>query len=112
MYLATTLFPAARCAKSRTSTITRSYSTLKSKTVPPKRGNIQDTKSFLESIGRKSSSAADKFKDWDHLFTASTSQMKELGLTPQQRKYILRWTEKYRHGWNLTEVKEYRSKKR
>ena len=41
---------------------------------------------------------AEALKDWDTLFTASTRELKKLAVKPQQRKWILGWTEKYRQG--------------
>ncbi|KAJ3185831.1 hypothetical protein HDU85_001200 [Gaertneriomyces sp. JEL0708] len=67
--------------------------------VPPPRGEIQDPKSFLTAIGRNSAAVADKFKDWDTLFTTTSEQMEEeMGLKADQRKYILSWREWYKRG--------------
>ena len=40
--------------------------------------------------------AGKKVTDWPQLFTDSVYDLKEAGLTPRQRKYLLRWREKYR----------------
>ncbi|ORX91826.1 hypothetical protein K493DRAFT_317014 [Basidiobolus meristosporus CBS 931.73] len=71
----------------------------KSKRVPAPRGEFKDPQSFLNKIRRGCEEAADKFKDWEHLFTVTRNEMKhDMGLTPQQRKWILKWTELYRQG--------------
>ncbi|KAF9428608.1 hypothetical protein BGZ94_001772 [Podila epigama] len=69
------------------------------KAVPAPRGDITDPATFLTKIGRNSVSAADKFKSWDHLFTATAAEMRgEMALTVKQRRWILNWIEKYRQG--------------
>ncbi|KAK9712219.1 hypothetical protein K7432_007286 [Basidiobolus ranarum] len=79
---------------------TKAFSAKSSK-IPAPRGEFQDPKSFLNKIRRGCDEVADKFKDWDHLFTATRNEMKhEMGLTPQQRKWVLKWTELYRQGVN------------
>ncbi|KAI1292419.1 hypothetical protein EDD11_008774 [Mortierella claussenii] len=62
-------------------------------------GDIQDPAAFLNKIGRSLTSVADKFKSWEHLFTATTSEMKsDMALSVKQRRWILNWREKYRQG--------------
>ncbi|KAG0345086.1 hypothetical protein BG004_003968 [Podila humilis] len=69
------------------------------KAVPAPRGDITDPAAFLTKIGRNSVSVADKFKSWDHLFTASTAEMRgDMALSVKQRRWILSWIEKYRQG--------------
>ncbi|KAF9294248.1 IGR protein motif-domain-containing protein [Linnemannia elongata] len=69
------------------------------KAVPAPRGDIQDPSAFLTKIGRNSASLADKFKSWEHLFTATPAEMKaDMSLSVKQRRWILNWTEKYRQG--------------
>ncbi|KAG0342881.1 hypothetical protein BG000_000046 [Podila horticola] len=69
------------------------------KAVPAPRGDIADPTAFLNKIGRNSASVADKFKSWEHLFTASTAEMKgDMALSVKQRRWILSWIEKYRQG--------------
>ncbi|KAF9932350.1 hypothetical protein FBU30_008330 [Linnemannia zychae] len=71
------------------------------KAVPAPRGDIQDPATFLTKIGRNSASLADKFKSWEHLFTATSAEMKsDMALSIKQRRWILNWTEKYRQGVN------------
>ncbi|KAL7752733.1 hypothetical protein RI367_001735 [Sorochytrium milnesiophthora] len=76
--------------------------------LPEPKGKVTDVASFLAQIGRKSGDLADKFKSWEHLFTARSRELRELGLTPQQRKYVLFWTEKYRQGVQPRHVKSTR----
>ncbi|KAF9432673.1 hypothetical protein BGZ76_010467 [Entomortierella beljakovae] len=69
------------------------------KSIPAPRGDIQDPATFLTKIGRNSESVADKFKSWDHLFSATTNEMKsDMALSVKQRRWILSWREKYRQG--------------
>ncbi|KAF9086462.1 hypothetical protein BGX29_006697 [Mortierella sp. GBA35] len=69
------------------------------KAVPAPRGDIQDPATFLTKIGRNSAQLAEKFKSWEHLFTASPAEMKtDMALSVKQRRWILNWTEKYRQG--------------
>ncbi|KAF0359431.1 IGR protein motif-domain-containing protein [Gigaspora margarita] len=79
--------------------IFRQYSQNKQKSIPPPRGSITTHKEFLEKIGRDCGDLADKFRDWDHLFTASSQEMKDaLELPTKQRRWILAWTQHYRDG--------------
>ncbi|KAI9218715.1 IGR protein motif-domain-containing protein [Blastocladiella britannica] len=75
------------------------------KAVPKPRGSVKDVHSFLYQIGRDSTAVADKFKDWESLFTSNSEQLKASGLNPRQRKYILLWTERYRNGRDLHMIK-------
>ncbi|KAJ2959548.1 hypothetical protein NQZ79_g4985 [Umbelopsis isabellina] len=69
-----------------------------SKQVPSPRGEIMDVEAFLKHAGRGSDEAATKFQDWNHLFTASSRDLKEMGLPTKQRKYILSRVEFFRQG--------------
>ncbi|KAI9593170.1 IGR protein motif-domain-containing protein [Syncephalis fuscata] len=81
---------------------TRALSTTKlARPIPAPRDKIADHKTFLTAIGRGCESLGEKIKDWQHLFTVTSNEMRhELGFTPQQRRWILNWTEKYRQGVN------------
>ncbi|KAJ3280835.1 hypothetical protein HK104_000381 [Borealophlyctis nickersoniae] len=73
--------------------------------VPEKRGKVTDVASFMAAIGRDAPSVAEKFKDWDHLFTATSKSMKtDLGIKLKLVKYILRWREWYRRGLDPYEI--------
>nr|KAJ3419538.1 hypothetical protein HK105_006832 [Polyrhizophydium stewartii] len=61
-------------------------------------GSISEPAAFLKAIGRNSESVAAKFKDWDHLFTATSKELETLGIKTQMRKYILGWREWYKRG--------------
>ncbi|CAG8502077.1 4956_t:CDS:2 [Acaulospora morrowiae] len=62
----------------------------KQKTIPPPRGSINSPEEFLEKIGRGCGEVSDKFKDWNHLFTASSLEMKtEMGIPTKQRKSVI-----------------------
>ncbi|KAJ3045793.1 hypothetical protein HK097_001121 [Rhizophlyctis rosea] len=77
----------------------------KSAFVPPARGSITDPTSFLTAIGRDCVTVADKFPDWDSIFTMTSKAMNEAGIKPPMRKYILSWREWYRRGAEPYEVK-------
>ncbi|KAI9350496.1 hypothetical protein DFJ73DRAFT_776728 [Zopfochytrium polystomum] len=62
--------------------------------------NITDPKSFLTAIGRGCGELADKFTSWEHLFQATSSEMKAapMSLPTDKRKYILQWREWFKRG--------------
>lgn len=63
---------------------------------------VDSVETFLNRIGRGMQAAVgSKITDWDKLFTMTSFDLKEAGLTPRQRKYLLRWQEKYRQGDEL-----------
>ncbi|KAI8919343.1 IGR protein motif-domain-containing protein [Powellomyces hirtus] len=81
--------------------------------IPSSRGPISDPKSFLTAIGRGCESYADKFKSWDHLFTATAHEMEtDLGVKCAQRKYILGWRDWFKRGIEPYEVKIARRQKK
>ncbi|KAF9101692.1 hypothetical protein BGX27_011380 [Mortierella sp. AM989] len=87
----------ARCFARMPIGIRSLHSGAAKKPIPAPRGDIQDPAAFLTKIGRNSASLADKFKSWDHLFTATTAEMKaDMALSVKQRRWILGWREKYR----------------
>ncbi|KAF9996403.1 hypothetical protein BGZ80_009828 [Entomortierella chlamydospora] len=89
----------ARCFSRVPSGIRCLHSGAVKKPIPAPRGDIQDPTTFLTKIGRNSVSFADKFKSWDHLFTATTAEMKsDMALSVKQRRWVLGWREKYRQG--------------
>jgi hypothetical protein len=73
------------------------HKSLPAPTVPPPTAAVPDVPTFLSQIGRDCTKHAPKFSDWTQLFSATSAQLKELGVEPARtRKYILRWREKYR----------------
>jgi len=66
--------------------------------VVPEPRNGMTLDKFLKSIGRECEQHVGKFKSWQHLFATKGKQMKGLGIGLADRKYILRWLEKYRQG--------------
>lgn len=67
--------------------------------VPPPTPFVPDVPTFLSLIGRQMSKHSSKFSSWDDLFTMSSQQLREAGLEPtHQRRYLLRWREKFRRG--------------
>ena len=70
--------------------------------IPPPTKEIDSVDVFLKKIGRDAHQvAASKIPSWDALFTMTTEEFKTAGLQPRQRKYILRWREKFRQGEEL-----------
>lgn len=53
---------------------------------------------FLEKIGKECGEHKDKIKTWEELFTLKSLALKKLEIPIKQRRWILRWTEKYRQG--------------
>ena len=73
--------------------------------VPEPSTTVDSVSTFLHKIGRKThEAAASKIPDWPALFTMSSTDFKTAGLSPRERKYILRWREKYRRGEELTQL--------
>ncbi|KAI8812773.1 IGR protein motif-domain-containing protein [Cladochytrium replicatum] len=66
--------------------------------VPAPRGSITDVASFLTVIGRNCVEHASRFQSWEHLFNATSVEMKDAGIGTRQRKYILGWRELYMRG--------------
>ncbi|KAI8803496.1 IGR protein motif-domain-containing protein [Cladochytrium replicatum] len=62
------------------------------------RGSITDITSFLTIIGRNCVEHASRFQSWEHLFNATSVEMKDAGIGTRQRKYILGWRELYMRG--------------
>jgi len=60
---------------------------------------VPDHTIFLALIGRELSKHAPKFESWQHLFSLSSPQLRDLGIEPARtRRYLLRWREKFRNG--------------
>lgn len=64
---------------------------------------VPDASTFLTLIGRKLSQHASKIPSWSALFNLTSTQLKDLGIDPpRNRKYLLRWREKFRRGdWGI-----------
>jgi hypothetical protein len=72
---------------------------------------VPDVDTFLTKIGRDMHKVASaKITEWPQLFTLSAHDLKEAGLTPRQRKYLLLWREKYRQGEELEALPVMRKK--
>ncbi|KAJ3229671.1 hypothetical protein HDU81_005173 [Chytriomyces hyalinus] len=62
-------------------------------------GTITTPSAFLTAIGRSCADVSDKFKSWDHLFTATSLEMGDsLAIPVRKRKYILLWREWFKRG--------------
>lgn len=73
--------------------------TLPSRRTPEPTPFVPDVKTFLQLIGRNLSQHAAKFPSWDALFTFRSQQLRDLGISvARDRRYLLRWTEKFRNG--------------
>lgn len=60
---------------------------------------VPDVATFLSLIGRGLSQHASKIESWDTLFRITSMQLRDLGVEPaRNRKYLLRWRDKFRHG--------------
>ncbi|KAI9808265.1 MAG: hypothetical protein M1825_004722 [Sarcosagium campestre] len=67
--------------------------------IPPPTPFVPDPTTFLKLIGRNLVQHAAKFPTWEALFTPTSTQLRELGLEPaRDRRYLLRWREKFRNG--------------
>ncbi|KAI8821606.1 hypothetical protein BJ741DRAFT_637086 [Chytriomyces cf. hyalinus JEL632] len=67
--------------------------------VPQPRGTITTPSAFLTAIGRSCADVSDKFKSWEHLFTATSLEMGDsLAIPVRKRRYILLWREWFKRG--------------
>ncbi|TDL17257.1 hypothetical protein BD410DRAFT_816541 [Rickenella mellea] len=64
---------------------------------PPPTSRIQSAQGFLTAIGRSAESKL-KVEDWEELWKLDGKGMKKMGLTIQDRRYILWAMEKFRQG--------------
>ena len=64
---------------------------------------------FLKIIGRDCHNHAKIFKSWDDLMLMKTRDLKKAGVALKQRKWILRWVEKYKQGLEPKHVSKIRS---
>jgi IGR protein motif len=55
-------------------------------------------KAFLHFIGKECDEYEEVFESFDQLMTMKTLQMKENEIPVQQRRWILKWVEKYKRG--------------
>lgn len=74
--------------------------------VPKATTAIPDAAAFLNRIGRSAPEFVEAFPTWESLFTTNSPKMKELGVDPQSRKYILHQVERFRKGLDIAEVKK------
>lgn len=60
---------------------------------------VPDHATFLKLIGRSLSRYTSKISSWDDLFNLSSGELRARGVEPaRDRRYLLRWREKYRKG--------------
>ncbi len=60
---------------------------------------------FLKKIGRECDQHIDKFANWNELMTLKTRELKLKGIPIKQRRWILRWVEKYKQGFEPELIK-------
>ncbi|CZS89692.1 uncharacterized protein RAG0_00988 [Rhynchosporium agropyri] len=87
-------------AQSTRSTQTRClHQRVKAKPIPKTTPFVPNAQTFLTLIGRNLSQHASKIPTWRALFSLTSAQLKELGVEPpRNRRYLLRWREKFRTG--------------
>lgn len=75
--------------------------------IPKPTAEIQDVNSFLTKIGRGCDEFAPLYENnWENLFKWKTPELKEKGVSAQQRRYILHNVERYYQGLKITEMKK------
>ncbi|AMD19224.1 HBR323Wp [Eremothecium sinecaudum] len=75
--------------------------------MPAPTSAIPDVNTFLKVIGRKCDEFAENYNnEWKNLFEWDSAALKEKGIPPQQRKYILRQVERLRAGEPVIEFKK------
>ncbi|EFC48938.1 predicted protein [Naegleria gruberi] len=65
--------------------------------VPRRRRGIT-VESFLKNIGKGCEEHVDKFTSWEDLFTSKSLKLKVKEIPVAQRRWILKWLERYRKG--------------
>ncbi|KAN0059770.1 hypothetical protein ACQY0O_008344 [Thecaphora frezii] len=92
-------------ARTFTSSVVSRLPSLSNRPVPPPRPNLSTPAQFLASISRprrdlasNSSAVSALGDDWSGIFSVDTQHLKEAGLGPKDRKYILWAIEKLRQG--------------
>lgn len=82
-----------------TATARKLHYSLRPPPPPAPTASVPDIATFLAKIGRGCGAHASKFQEWSQLFSATSAQLKALGVEPARtRRYILRWRETFRIG--------------
>lgn len=77
------------------------------KRIPSPTQEIPDVQTFLNKIGRKCGELTETFENnWENLFTWNGQALKDKGVSPQQRKYILHQIERMRQNQPVVELKQ------
>merc|ERR1711939_1106910 len=71
--------------------------------VPPRTGPYSDPEALLKVSKRGLQAHAQLFPDWRSLFLATGPALKEQGLAPKERRYLLWYLEKFRQGGDPAE---------
>ena len=89
--------PPTRIAPTSVATVRKLHHSLRPPPPPAPTTSVPDIATFLGKIGRKCAQHAPKFQEWSQLFSATSAQLKALGVEPARtRRYILRWRETFR----------------
>jgi hypothetical protein len=64
----------------------------------PRRRRGLTVETFLEKIGKGCAEHKDKFSSWEDLFTFKSRTLRLKEIPTKQRKWILKWVERYRQG--------------
>lgn len=84
-----------------TQQISRSFSCtrtiLKTNTSTLNKSNVHDLSTFLTAIGRNSIEHLETLGDLDNFLKLDGPDLKKLGIDVQSRKYLLRWSHKFKN---------------
>ncbi|GAA5827897.1 hypothetical protein JCM11251_007721 [Rhodosporidiobolus azoricus] len=75
-----------------------------SKRIPAPRGSYTDVSSLLSASKRGLEQYADKLGEWNELFTKTSTDFKDAGMTVKQSRYLLWLLERYRQGADIAKV--------
>lgn len=65
---------------------------------------INSTEDFLNQIGRQTIKLAEKFESWEELQKSTPSELKEKGIEPRERKYLLNQLYRLQNGEQIREI--------
>ncbi|KAG2151301.1 hypothetical protein DEU56DRAFT_777139 [Suillus clintonianus] len=91
------VFPSIKNVQSRTVTTTVTCNVSRRPDIPSPRGKISTPQDFLKAIGRSSETKL-SIDSWDAFWRTSGWDMKNAGLSIQDRRYILWSMEKFRQN--------------
>ncbi|KAG5365694.1 Protein FYV4 [Yarrowia sp. B02] len=65
---------------------------------------FESSEDFLKKIGRDTIKLAEKFETWEELQNSTSSELKEKGIEPRERRYIMSQLHKYKNGESIREI--------